>query len=319
VKKASIVQKVIILAVYALLPIIFSHSYQLRLLNLLIFFTMFTLSSNIIFGHTRQLFLCQGALVGIGSYISAILPERLGVAPWIILPVGALTSAGIGSLISAVSSIRRLSIIFMAVLTSSFQVIFGELILGLRHITGADEGIVIRSDILRGLIGANRELVYYYLLIATLFATVIIYDKIVNSRVGVAFRCIVEDEIAASFIGINVVKYKVLSAFISSFLFGFMGGLYAYYNLYICPSMFQNIDVHILVMLVFGGMGTLTGPLLGAGAFTLISELLRPLGPITTLIFGILLIILFLFFREGLVVHLKRITGQFFKKHKLCF
>lgn len=309
-KRASLIQKIIILLAYALLPIILRHIYYLRLLNLLIFFTSFTLSSNIIFGHTRQLFLCQGALIGIGAYVSAILPRTIGVTPWIIFPVGAIISAGVGTLLSVVSFIRKLSIIFVAVLTLSFQIIFAQLILGLRFITGADEGIVLRHEILRGLIGFHRELSYYYLLVAILFALINIYDKIVNSRLGVAFRCIIEDETAASFIGINVVKYKALSAFIGSFIFGFMGGIYAYYNLFICLSMFENIDALILVMLVFGGMGTLIGPLLGAGVFTLVFEFLRPLGPMTTLIFGIILIILFLYFREGLVSRLKRLLAS---------
>ena len=66
-----------------------------------------------------------------------------------------------------------------------------------------------------------------------------------------------------------------------------------------------SIDVYFRVMLVFGGMGTLSGPLLGAGVFTFIFESLRPLGRITTLIFGILLVVLFLYFREGLTNWLK--------------
>lgn len=304
--KASIMQKIAILAAYALLPAIFRHVYQLRLLNLLLFFTSFTLSSNIIFGHTRQLFLCQGALIGIGAYTSAILMRDFGIMPWATFLVGAALSAMIGTLISVISSLRRLSVIFMAVLTLSFQIIFVQMILGLRGITGADEGIVLRPYIFEGITGAYREISYYYLLLAILFALILIYDKIIKSRIGVAFRCIVEDETAASFIGINVVKYKALSAFIGSFIFGFMGGIYANYNLFVCPSMFEGLDALILVMLVFGGMGTLLGPLLGAGVFTIIFEFLRPLGPITTLVFGATLIVLFICFREGLIAYIRR-------------
>ncbi|MEM3602329.1 MAG: branched-chain amino acid ABC transporter permease, partial [Candidatus Bathyarchaeia archaeon] len=139
-KKASAVQKLIILAVYILLPVLFGGTYQLRVLNLLVIFTLFTISSNIIFGHTRQLFLCHGALVGIGAYTSVLLSKSFGINPWIIFPIGALLSACIGSSISIISSIRRLSIILIAVLTLSFQIIFGELAVGLREITGGDEG-----------------------------------------------------------------------------------------------------------------------------------------------------------------------------------
>ena len=313
-KKASIIQKLVILGVYSLLPILFGGGdYQLRVLNLLVIFTLFTFSSNMIFGHTRQLFLCQGALVGIGAYLSVILSANLGITPWIVFLIGALVSGGIGSSLSMISSIRKLSIILVAVFTLSFQIIFGELIVGLRNITGGDEGFVIRQDIIPGTININRELTYYYVFVIILFAAILIYSRIINSHIGVAFKCITEDETAAAFVGINVVKYKVFSAFIGSFLFGLIGGIYAYYNLYIAPSMFnlQSMDTLILVMLVLGGMGTLLGPLLGAGVFALIFEFLRPLGQITTLVFGILLIILFVYFREGLVPWLKKLPALY--------
>jgi len=310
VRKVSIAQKllifVVIFTIYAVLPLPLSNPYYLRVLNLLVLFTLFTISSNIIFGHTRQLFLCHGALIGIGAYTSVLLPKSLAIPPWIVIPLGALFSACIGSSISTISSLRRLSIILMAVFTLSFQIIFGEVIVGLREITGGDEGLILRQDLIRLPSTVNRELFYYYVFVFLLFVSIIVYNRIVNSHIGVAFKCIVEDEIAASSVGIDVIKYKVLSAFIGSFILGLAGGVYAYYNLYISPSLF-NLDLCILVMLVFGGMGTLAGPLLGAGIFTQVFEFLRPMGPITTLIFGLLLIVLFLYFREGLVAWLRRL------------
>jgi len=290
----------------------------MRVLNLLIIYTLFTMSSNIIFGHTRQLFLCHGALAGISSYTSILLSMRLGFSPWITLPLGVLLSAGIGSLFSFLSSIRRLSLILLAILTLSFQLIFEEVVTGLRNITGGDEGLVIRRDVF-GIFeqtAVGRELTYYYLLAVILFISIYIYHRITHSYVGVAFRSIVGDEVTASFIGVDVVKYKLLSALIGSLLLGLTGCLYAYYNLFITPSMFSlaSVDVYVLVMLVFGGMGTLLGPLLGAGVFTFIFEILRPLGRVTTLIFGILLIVLFLYFREGLVNWLKRLLIPYLRQ-----
>jgi len=306
VKKVNVIQNFIIFTAYIILPLLLNNPYQLRVLNLLVIFTLFTISSNIIFGHTRQLFLCHGALIGVGAYTSALLPKSLAIPSWVVIPLGALFSACIGSSISAISSIRRLSIVLMAVLTLSLQIIFGEVIVGFREITGGDEGLVLRHDIIQVPSAINREILYYYLFVLLLLVSIIIYNRIVNSHIGVAFKCTVEDEIAASSVGVNVVKYKILSAFIGSFLLGLTGGVYAYYNLYISPSLF-NLDLYILVMLVFGGMGTLAGPLLGASIFTLVFELLRPMGPMTTLTFGVLLIILFLYFREGLVAWLRRL------------
>lgn len=260
-RKASIIQ-LIVLMVYLPLPLLFGTAYQLRVLNLLVVFTLFTLSSNIIFGHTRQLFLCHGALVGIGAYTSTLLSMNLGITPWILFLIGALLSGGIGSLLSNISSIRRLTLILMAILTLVFQIMFEELVIGLREITGGDEGFVLRLDIIRVPNNVSRELAYYYVFVVILFASVLIYSRIINSHVGVAFKSITEDETAAAFVGINVVKYKVLSAFIGSFLLGLIGGIYVYYNRYIGPSMFslQSIDntdtnsryMHDKVMIVDG-------------------------------------------------------------------
>lgn len=304
--KGNIVQKAVILAIYSVLPFIFRHIYYLRLLNILLIFTSFVIAANIIFGHTRQLFLCQGALIGIGAYISVIMTKTLTINPWMSMIVGAIMAAGIGATLSFISSIRRLSTIFLAVLTSSFQIIFIQLILGMRGITGAEEGITIRYELLGEIFGYTREFYYYYLLLSILFTFIVVYDAVINSSIGIAWRCIIEDEAASSSIGINVVKYKVIAATLGSLLFGFMGGMYAYYTGFIAPAMIEHIDTTILVMLIFGGMGTLIGPLLGSAVFTVIYEILRPLGPLTTLIFGIILIILFLYFRDGLAPWLRK-------------
>ena len=313
--KVSLIRGLVIVVVYVSLPLLFSGAYQLRVLNLLVVFTLFTVSVNIIFGHTRQLFLCHGALVGIGSYTSTLLSMNLGITPWILFPIGALVSGVVGSFLSCIAAIRRLTIIYLAILTLSFQMIFEELTVGLREITGGSEGFTpprLNLEVIQGVFNMSRELAYYYLFIIILLVLLLIYTRIINSHVGVAFKTISEDETAAAFLGVNVLKYKVLSAFIGSLVLGLIGGLYGYYNAYVGPSIFglTSIDVIVLVMLVFGGMGTLLGPLLGAGIFSFINELLRSMGPFTTLVFGILLIVLFLYFREGLVPWLRRLLAS---------
>ena len=88
-----------------------------------------------------------------------------------------------------------------------------------------------------------------------------------------------------------------------------MGAFYAYYNGFIGPEIFSivSIDTVVLVMLLFGGMGTLLGPVLGGAVFTVVNELVRPLGPLNLLVYGALLVILFVLFRDGLVVVLQRL------------
>ena len=119
-----------------------------------------------------------------------------------------------------------------------------------------------------------------------------------------------DDEFTAELSGIDVTRYKVFAAWIGSALMGLVGSLYAYYNGLISPAMFSlaSVDIVVLIALLFGGMGTLLGPILGGAAFTLIDELVRPFGQLNMLVYGALLVVVFVAFRDGLVAALKRMT-----------
>ncbi len=114
----------------------------------------------------------------------------------------------------------------------------------------------------------------------------------------------------AELVGIDVTRYKVLAAVTGSLLTGLAGALYAYYNGFISPSLFSviGVDVIVLVALLFGGMRTLLGPVLGGIAVAVIDELVLPFGQLSVLVYGLLLIALFLTFREGLIPVLRKIT-----------
>jgi branched-chain amino acid transport system permease protein len=86
-------------------------------------------------------------------------------------------------------------------------------------------------------------------------------------------------------------------------MIGLVGGLYAHYEGFISPTTFElgQVDVRVLVMLAFGGIGSLLAPVVGSAVFTVIDELLRPLSGIRTAVYGVILLALFLGFRRGIV------------------
>lgn len=123
-----------------------------------------------------------------------------------------------------------------------------------------------------------------------------------------AFKIIYDDEVAAELCGLNVKKYKVIASLIASSLIGLTGALCAHFNVYIVVTLFHlsAFDILVLVMLVFGGMRTALGPVIGSAVFTLVNELIKPLGALTIIVYGITLILLFALFREGLVPYLSK-------------
>ena len=301
---------------YLALPVFFTSGYQFRVLDLMVIFTLFTVANNMILGHTKQLFLCQGALAGVGAYTAILISLQYGISPWLLFPLGALASGAIGAALSFVSAIRKLTILYVAVLTLSFQLIFQQITTGVPEFTrGGGEGFSLPPlDIhfIQTTLNLSARYTQYYILVFILLLALLLYNTIIRSSVGIAFKAISQEETTAEFVGINVAKYKAFAAFVGSSILGFVGGIYAYYNTYISPSIFStsSVDTLVLVMLVFGGMGTLLGPLLGAAIFSLVNQLLLPLGPLSSLVFGALLAFLFLYFREGMIPWLAKFKGK---------
>ncbi len=291
----------------ALLPLVLGgSSFYMRLATIMLVYMTYTIAFNLIFGHTRQLFLCLGALAGSSAYFSVILTRQLGLPPLGSIPLGILFAGALGAALSYVSVRRGLGTIFLGIVTLAFSLVFHNLLLGLRDLTKGETGIVTRG---LGLAVMEDRWSGYYVFLAILVLSLLLYYFLVRSRIGLAFRALSDDELSAELAGIDVTRYKVLAAFVGSALLGTVGAFYAFYNGFIGPEIFSinSVDTVVLVMLLFGGMGTLLGPVLGGAVFTVVNELVRPLGPLNLLVYGALLVVLFVLFRDGLVVFLLKL------------
>ena len=296
----------ILALVLALVPAVASGSpYYLRLATLTLVYMAWTVSFNLIFGHTKQLFLCLNALAGAAGYVTVVLTKQLDLSPWLSVPIGVATAAGLGALFSYVAVLRGLGVIFVGIVTLAFSLIFHNLVLGLRQFTNGETGLVTRG---LGFPLLEQPLPAYYLFLAVLLVALGVYCALMASRMGMAVRALSDDELTAELSGIDVTWYKVLAAAVASAILGLVGSLYAFYNGIVSPSVFSfvSIDIPVLIALLLGGMRTRLGPIIGAAAFALIEELVRPFGQLNVLVYGILLIVLFVAFREGLVPMLRK-------------
>jgi len=137
---------VLLAILLALVPVVAADSpYYLRIATLAVVYMGWTVGFNLIFGHTKQLFLCLGALAGSAAYVTVVLTQHFQLSPWITVPIGVSAATALGAVFSYVSVLRGLAVVFLGVVTLAFSLIFQNLILGLRRFTNGETGLVTRA------------------------------------------------------------------------------------------------------------------------------------------------------------------------------
>lgn len=299
----------VVVALLALAPLpVLGQTYYEGVLARLLLVAIVAIGLNIVFGHTDQLFLFMGGLAGLGAYGTALLADWTGVTAWLTLVVAALVAGLLGLAVSWVSAKRRFTVVLISILTLNLQLVLSETFVGARDLTGGSTGFSYRSYFslatVAGPLGVPEKLVLYYLALAMLVAVLGVYVWLTTSRYGIAFDAIREDEVAAASIGVDVVYYKSLAGFIGAAIIGFAGAFMAREASYMLPGEFTflSVDVLVLIVLIVGGLRTTLGPVVGSAIVVGIEELLASYAAEwRTAIFGALLILLFLYFRQGVV------------------
>ena len=262
-------------------------------------FASYGVGFNLIFGSTNQLFLCVGALAGVGGYGAGILANESTWPMAAGLAVGTLSAAIVGGLLSWIAVRRSLGIIFTGIVTLVFSLGFANLLLGQRDLTGSETGLIVEgpADLADDSVGG------YYVFAGLLIAFLIVFRVLQLSHFGWAFRALRDDEMAAELAGVNVSRYRIYAATVGSAMIGLTGALLAYSAGFISPATysFDRVDVRVLVMVAFGGLGTLLGPVIGAGVFAVLDDQLTASLELREVLYGVFVIAIFLFFRRGVV------------------
>lgn len=243
---------------------------------------------NLVTGFTGQFSLGHAAFMSIGAYTSAILTAKLGQPFVVSLIISGLAAGFAGGLIGIPT--LRLKGDYLAIATLGFGEIIRILALNIDYIGGA--------------IGFNdipRYTNWTWIFIMTTLTVILIknFNESYHGRACVAIR---EDEVAAEFMGINTTFYKVLTFAIGAFFAGIAGSLYANYFHFIKPDSFGFMkSVDILVIVVFGGMGSLTGSILGAIVLSIISLFLQNIPELRMIVYSLILFGIMVYRPTGLV------------------
>jgi branched-chain amino acid transport system permease protein len=216
---------------------------------------------------------------------------------------GTAIAAVVGGVLSWLAVRRSLSVIFTGIVTLVFSLAFANLLLGRRDLTGGDTGLLVHGAAIRF---ADSRVDGYYLFAGLLVGCLIVFRILQRSYVGWAFRALRDDETAAVLAGVAVPRYRVYAAVVGSAMIGLTGALFAYSDGFITPSTyaFDQVDVHVLVLVAFGGLGTLLGPPIGAAVFGYLDQALLASGQLRQAFYGAFVVAIFLFFRRGLLATL---------------
>jgi len=297
----------IVLLALLFFPFTIPKAYYLHLLILIFMYSTMASSWNIIGGYAGYISFGHIVFFGIGAYTTAIMQFMFGFSPFLTAPLAGVFALIVAVLIGYPSLKTRGA--YFAIVTLALCFV-GELLVTNLTFTGGGKGISLElvpwsSDFMK--------IPFYYGMLLTLCATVLVSYKIRNSKFGLGLIAIREDEEKAEAIGIDTTIYKLLAFVISAFFVGVVGGLYSYYMSYIDPlTVFSPIiSINILIMAIFGGKGTILGPIVGATTLLLLSEYLlyNITSQLHLIIYGVLLIVVVLFLPEG-VMSLREVVSK---------
>lgn len=297
-------------------------NYKLKILTLCGIYIVLGLSMNLINGFTGLFSLGHAGFMAVGAYVSALLtmsPElkdsifyavpinsfiKSIQAPFpMALLIGGLFAAGVAFLIGA--PVLRLNDDYLAIATLGFSEIIRVIITNLQSITNGSLG-------LKGITRYTNMWWSWGIAIATIF----FMKWLIDGMYGKAFKAIRENEIAAEAMGINIFKHKILSFVIGAFFAGVGGGLLGHSIGAIDPNMFKfTLTFNIVLIIVLGGIGSITGSIIAASAVTILMEVLRFIeNPITIgslhipgisgmrmVVFSAMLMLVILFYPKGLM------------------
>lgn len=289
----------ILVLVLIVFPFIGTNTYHLRVLIMVFIYSILALGLNIITGYTGQLSLGNAGFFAIGAYASAILTKE-GI-PFIAAFLIAGVIAGIFGFLLGLPTLR-LSGTYLAITTLGFGEIIRMILLNWDSVTNGPLGIsrIPRPSILGYQLTLPNNGIYYFALIITLLVLLGNYT-LINSKIGRAFISIREDELAATFMGVNTFNYKILAFVLSSFLSGIAGSLYAHLLGYIDPITFTfDTSIMIVSIVILGGMGSLKGMFIGAFLLVTFPEALRFLSEYRFLVYGAILVLMMRFRPQGI-------------------
>jgi len=284
------------------LPLWLRSPYHVHVAIMAGIFAVLAMSLNLLLGYTGQLSLGHAAFFGIGAYTSALLTLKLEWSFWPALAAAVGLAGAAGFLIGRLA--LKLRGAYFVLVTISFAGVISLVSINGIELTNGPLGLPGVPAPELGPWTLRTKTAYYYLVLAAVALSYLVCRRLVRSRIGRALVALRENEPLAESVGVDATHYLVLAAVVSAALAGLGGSLYAHYTRFVSPEVFLfTYTVTMVIMVVAGGKGTLSGPLVGAVLFTVLPEALRAAASWQwqMLSYGVLLVLLVFFLPRGIV------------------
>jgi branched-chain amino acid transport system permease protein len=284
------------------------NDYTADIAILILIYIALGASLNLLMGYAGQFSMAQAIFYGIGAYSAGLLAVNLGFSPLMSI-IGAIVISFISAGILALPAAKRVSGEYLILLTLAFQIVVNQLMNSMRGLTGGPYGFTVPWLTLFGRDIINPVDFVPLMALACLIVLLITWG-IGESPFGRLLKGIREDEGAVRALGKNTTVAKLLVFGITAALAGFIGGLSAYYYQFIAPGTYSlDLSIFIVSIIVLGGIGNLTGTIVGAIILGGLRPFLQNVDFIGTensypwqaIIYGMAMIILMMFRPEGLL------------------
>jgi len=260
-----------------LLPL-FAEARVLAVLTSIFITGIVVLGLQITTGLAGQINLGQAAFMGVGAYATGVLATTGGWPIWAALPAGGIAAALFG-FVFGMSAIR-IKGFYLALSTIAAQFLFHFLVLNLPSSwLGGSNGITLQPASILGVRFDTDTSLFYLTLAIGMLMTYGAFG-IARSRHGRAFVAVRDDDVASGIMGIDVVRTKAMAFLVGAFYAGIGGGLWAYYVRFVAVDQFTLFNsIWFIAMIIVGGMGSITGALIGVVAIRLVQEIITVVGP----------------------------------------
>ncbi len=304
IDKRTLLSIAIVLAVFALIPLLPLDSYLMHIVVTTYLFAALALSWSLVGGFMGQISFAHMAYYGLGAYTGGLLYSKLGVSPWI----GMIAAAGVCVIACLIISYPTLKIRgpFFVLITIAFLNICRVIANYWKGLTNGSIGIMVNFKPGFGNMIFRSKLPYAYITLALLAITILVTYYLQNSKIGYQIIALRDNREAAQSLGVNPTTPRLTIVCVSAALAGMLGVLYMQYALFLDPETAFSIATCTKIMLIaiVGGVGTLWGPVIGAVMLVPVTEILRNYLSATPgldqLIYGVILVALILIQPNGI-------------------
>lgn len=300
--RRDIAVTVALLVVLALVPLWVRSVYWLGVVSISIYFVTVTMGWDLLAGRAGQFSLATAPFAMLGAYTVGLMTTNYGISLWWAIPAAVIFPCVVGLLLGRI--VLRLDGVYLALTTLAFGEILRVVALNWDSFTRGSEGLAVPA-----LVGSTVG--YYYIELATLCLVVAVICWLLRRPTGRFLLALRDDPLGAASRGINTTRYKLVAFGVSCAICGLAGCIYATSLQLVSPDMgsIQQTGI-IMAMAVIGGMGSLSGSIIGGVLVYVISQLLRDVGNVQMVVFAAAVIVFARFFQEGLWGVIRRVFGR---------